>query len=227
MSEASDRVDTFGWQECRERLEELLSQRVMRVSRSGDRFVATEEVDGRPIVEFFVPPCLPLPSTVQDPRDYLDQLSDSLGEQLVILLQAGAAALGWWDHEDVVYQKVIKTYAVRGRGRAQILHAKTKGKSRYGSRLRLRLAQQHLVDINEKINDWWDENGPPDRIFYSCPQRMWPELFSARPAPRFDQRDERLAKIPIHVHIPNEEELHRVRGRLSRGRIVTRNEGVG
>ncbi|MFT7620818.1 MAG: hypothetical protein ACI97A_004476 [Planctomycetota bacterium] len=225
MSKDSEHSETFGWQECAERLEELLSQRTMVVSSSGKYFVSADEVGESSTVEFFVPPCFPLTDETQSPIDYLEQLSDDLGEHLVVLIQAGAASLGWWSDDDLIHHKVLKTYAVRGRGRAQTLYAKTKGKSRYGSRLRLRNAQQHLVDINEKIHGWWDETGPADRIFYSCPQRSWPELFSARPAPPFEQRDKRLTKIPMHVHVPNSEELQRVRRELLRGRIVYRDPG--
>lgn len=225
MSEDSELTETFGWQDCSWRLEQVLSQYTMIASSSGKYFVSTEEVSGNPAVEFIVPPCFPMTDETQDPDAYLGDLDEDLGEHLVVLIQAGAAALGWWSDEENIYHKVLKTYAVRGRGRSQTLYAKTKGKSRYGSRLRLRNAQQHLVDINEKIHEWWDEVGPADRIFFSCPQRSWPELFSARPAPPFEQRDERLAKIPMHVHVPNFEELERVRRTLLRGRIIYRDRG--
>ena len=42
-----------------------------------------------------------------------------------------------WRGEELVRHKVFKRYVVRGRGRAQPTHLKSKGKSRYGSRLRL------------------------------------------------------------------------------------------
>lgn len=224
MSADSQRVETFGWQECHDRLSGLLSQHNMVPGANGKHFMSTEAVDDGPVVEFFAPECLPLTHPGQQPAEYLAQLSDELGDHLIVLIQAGAAALGWWSNDDVLYQKVLKAYVVRGRGRAQTLHAKTKGKSRYGSRLRLRKAQQHLIDINERLIAWWDEAGPAERIFFSCPQRTWPELFSTRPAPPFEQRDERLSKIPMHVHVPNADELHRVRRKLLRGRVIYRGE---
>ena len=46
-----------------------------------------------------------------------------------------------WRDDELVAHKVVKKYVVRGRGRAQPLHLKTRGKSRYGSRLRLANAQ--------------------------------------------------------------------------------------
>ena len=224
MSDGAEHIETFGWQDCAERLDALLSERTMLASRTGKHFVSAEEIDGNPAVEFFAPQCFPLTSETQVPQEFLEQLSEDLGEHLIVLIQAGAAALGWWRDEEAVHSKVIKAYVVRGRGRSQTLHVKTKGKSRYGSRLRLQNAQKQLVDISEKIHEWWSEGGAPDRIFYSCPQRSWPELFAARPPPPFDQRDERLVKIPMHVHVPNLEELQRVRRKLLRGRVVVRGE---
>ena len=44
------------------------------------------------------------------------------------------------DDGEIVHTKSIKKYVVRGRGRAQPTHLATKGKSRYGSRLRLQKA---------------------------------------------------------------------------------------
>ncbi len=225
MNEDSVHQESFLWQDCAARLGALIAQRHMVASPNGNYFVSSDDVGGRPALEFHAPPCFPLTSETQDPLKYVAQLDDVLGDQLMVLIQAGAAALGWWCGEDVIHHKVIKTYVVRGRGRSQTLYAKTKGKSRYGSRLRLRNAQQHLVDINEKVHEWWGASGPADRIFYSCPLRSWPELFSVSPAPPFGQRDERLVKIPLHVHVPNFEELLRVRSQLLRGRILQRSLG--
>ena len=222
MSDPSEHVETFGWRACADRLDELIVEHPLVLARGGRHFVSTEEVDGEPRIEFHPPTCLPIPPDARTPEEYLEGLDEELGEHLVILMQAGAAALGWWSEEALIRHKVLKTYVVRGKGRAQTVYAKTKGKSRYGSRLRLQLAQKHLVDINERLEQWWDEEGPADRIFHSCPQRTWPELFATKPVPPFEQRDARLVKIPIHVHVPNLEELERVRRRLLRGRVVMR-----
>ena len=160
MDAGSDHVETFGWQECAELLADLILEHPMVLSRNRKFFVSTEsDAHGDSLIEFHVPECMPVGEEAESPQHYLDELTDELGEQLVLLMQAGAAALGWWSDDEIVHHKVLKTYAVRGRGRAQTLHVKTKGKSRYGSRLRLRNAQKQLVDINEKLHEWWNESG--------------------------------------------------------------------
>ncbi len=219
-----ERYEGFSWEDCADVLEDLASRFNLVQGEKAKSFVSTEEVDGLPLVEFIPPTFMPLKSNSQTPSTYLADLSDEASEHLVLLIQAGAAALGWWSDGEFIHHKVLKAYVVRGRGRAQTLYAKTKGKSRYGSRLRLQNAQQHLVDINERVLDWWEESGPADLIFYSCPQRTWPELFNTRPELPFDQRDEQLIKIPMHVHVPNLEELKRVRRKLIRGSVLYRGD---
>ena len=225
MDEAQERVETFGWRRCAEILEDLLAEHSLVPHRNGRAFIVPDDSGSAPLLELHLPTCLAPPESGTSARDFLEHLhetDDELGEHLIVLVQAGAAALGWWSDEDVLHQKVLKAYVVRGKGRAQTLYAKTKGKSRYGSRLRLQNAQKHLVEINERLERWWDESGPADRIFFSCPQRTWPELFATRPAPPFEQRDARLVKIPFHVHTPNLEELERVRRLLLRGKVIRR-----
>jgi hypothetical protein len=148
---------------------------------------------------------------------YLEGLEAvSLGLELVLLFQAGAAALGLWRDDILVAHKVLKRYVVRGKGRAQPVYLKTKGKSRYGSRLRLQNFRLLLSETNEKLHAWWREHGPPDRLYVSCPVRLLPELFAADPPPPFDRRA-RLERIPLDVRVPSFEELKRVRFALTRG----------
>ena len=212
--------ESFDWRESAEVVERTLEDHELVLHEKGRHFVSVEELEGQPRVEVFLPEVMP--AEERSPAAYIDEWFDELGDHLVILVQAGAAALGWWEDDELLHSKVLKAYVVRGRGRAQTIYAKTKGKSRYGSRLRLQNAQKHLIEINERIHEWWSECGDADKVFYSCPQRMWPELFATRPPPPFDQRDERLAKVPIHVHTPNTDELLRVRRKLTRGRVLRR-----
>ena len=220
MCPVHETSETFDWRVSAEVVERILEDEELVLHEKGHHFVSTAELEGQPRSEVFMPEVAPVAD--RSPQTYIDEWSDELGDHLVILIQAGAAALGWWEEDELIHSKVLKAYVVRGRGRAQTIYAKTKGKSRYGSRLRLQNAQKHLIEINERLEEWWSECGDADRVFYSCPQRMWPELFSARPAPPFDQRDERLSKVPIHVHTPNTDELLRVRRKLTRGRAIRR-----
>ncbi|MEM7356537.1 MAG: hypothetical protein AAF657_37320, partial [Acidobacteriota bacterium] len=115
-------------------------------------------------------------------------------------------------------RKSFRRYVVRGKGRAQPLHLKTKGKSRYGSRLRLANARRLLVETNEKLNEWEEDFGPADRIYYSCPVRLWPSLFEASPAPPFEKSGP-LVRIPLDLPRPTVDVLLRTYRSFEYGRI--------
>lgn len=170
------------------------------------------------------PPSVLSPAEGEDSFDYLHRLPEALGREVVLLLRAGSAALGLWEDDELVAHKVFTRYVVRGKGRAQPTHLKTKGKSRYGARLRLRNAQALLEECNERLQEWWqdEEHGPFDRVYWSMPIRMRTDLFEASPAPPFDREDPRMVKIALHVHEPRHEELLRIRRALCRGAIETR-----
>jgi hypothetical protein len=165
----------------------------------------------------------PLVLRSRDDAFDLEALSRSpapLGRELVLLFQAGAAALGSWQNDECLHHKVLRKYVVRGKGRAQPTHLRTKGKSRYGSRLRLQNARSLLVELSEKLTDWDRECGGFDAVFYACGVRLWGDLLRCEPPPPFTAGDRRLVKIPWHVHEPRFEELERIRWRLTHGRLV-------
>ena len=121
----------FSWQQTRAVLKELLAEHPeLELDDNSRSFTAGDVRFTPPLVQRIREPHI-------DPTSYLDHLPDSLGTHLVLLLQAGAAALGVFQQGELTHHKVIKKYVVRGRGRAQPTHLKTRGKSRYGSLLRL------------------------------------------------------------------------------------------
>lgn len=163
-------------------------------------------------------PLAAAPATVGEPiGSYAARAADRLGRQVVLLLQAGAVAFGCWEDDELVDHKAIRKYVVRGKGRAQPTHLKTRGKSRYGSRLRLQNWKRLLVATNERLDECWRGIGAPARVFFSAPVRAWPELWSVEPPPPFARDDATLQRVPIHVHRPDHEELLRVRRWLLRG----------
>ncbi|MBI5852714.1 MAG: hypothetical protein HZB39_17005 [Planctomycetes bacterium] len=190
----------FPWHETKARLRELDA-----TSRAGSRIV--------------LPAVLPPIAPGETLDDWLARVPDALGVQVVVLLRAGSAALGLWDGDECVVHKVFTRYVVRGNGKAQPLHAKTKGKSRYGARLRLQNARRLLEEVGERLVEWFATWPAPEAIHWSCPVRQWPELFAANPPPPFPRDDPRLRRIAMHVHEPRFEELLRVRRALARGRI--------
>lgn len=150
---------------------------------------------------------------------YLARLQPAHERQVVLLLQAGAMAIGYWDGEQLVDHKAMHKYVVRGHGKAQPTHAKTRGKSRYGARLRLQNWQRLLAATNERLADCEARFGAPERIFYAVPVRVFVDLFAADPPPPFGRDDARLQRVPMHVHTPDFAELRRVRGWLLHGRL--------
>lgn len=58
------------------------------------------------------------------------ELCEPLGPCCVVLVRAGAFALGLWDDDELVQHKAKKRYVTRGKGKAQLTHLKTRGKSR-------------------------------------------------------------------------------------------------
>ena len=197
------------------RLRGLLASGPVVLDESGTRFVAARD-DHTLVLE---PPLLRPIAAGESPASYLLGLQ-ATRRQVLVLVQAGASALGYWVGEELVAHKVIKKYVVRGKGKAQPTHLKTRGTSRYGSRLRLRNAHAQLVQTNEKLHAWWGTHGPAEDVFLSCPKRTVPELFAADPPPPFAR--EAARRIPLDVHVPDHEELRSVYRRLSRGRLLRR-----
>lgn len=221
MSDEAERIERFSWQETRGRLEALALHHDLVPDAARRAFVerrAGGEETHRPAIRFAPPLVQPIPEGAHDPHAYLAALADDPGTVLVLLVQAGAAALGVWRHAEIVRHKVIKKYMVRGTGKFQGTHLKTKGKSRYGSRLRLRNTVAFFLEINERLREWEEEEGPFDGIFYSCPVRLWAEVFHAKTPPPFE-RDDPLVKIPLTVRVPSFAELRRVAWEITHGAL--------
>jgi hypothetical protein len=166
---------------------------------------------------------LPLVATRPRPGEgigaYAARLEAALGVQVVLLVRAGAVALGCWEGDELVAHKALRKYVVRGNGRAQATHLKTRGKSRYGSRLRLQNWRRLLAETNERLGELWQQSDPPDRVFWSAPVRVWADLLAAEPLPPFARDAACLQRVPLHVHRPDFDELLRVRTWLEHGRL--------
>jgi len=207
------RSTPFSWSAAREQLLDFAEAFPGAVADDSGLAFACPGGGGR----LELPLLLPAVAPGTSPAGYESELSDQLGRQVLILLRAGAASLGYWDEDELVRHKVFKRYVVRGRGRAQPTHLETKGKSRYGSRLRLQNWRRLLTDVAQRLADWWAELGAPEQILYSVPVRILPELFAV--GLPFGRGDSNLRRIPRHVHEPDHRELLRVRGLLARGRV--------
>ena len=220
MQRASDRpqrVLRYDWQDTGEQVE-AFAQRfpTARGEAKGRAFAVVDGAD-RLLARCVVPLLLPPVGNGEPADSYVGRLPARVGRQCLLLLQAGAAALGYWDEDELLHHKVVKKYVVRGHGKAQPAHLKTKGKSRYGSRLRLQNWQRLLGEVNARLGEWWEQRGAPEQLFAAVNVRVLPQLFAAEPMPPFPR--EVVRRVPRHVHVPDFAELLAVRRFLARGRV--------
>lgn len=209
--------ETFSWRETSARLSAAWREHRLEFDPRRRSFVATGP-DG--VFRFTPPPCLAIAAGDAGVARFLEGIPERLGSVAIVLVHAGATALGVFvDDGDWLAHKVIKKYVVRGSGKAQPLHRKTKGKSRYGSRLRLQNFESQLTATNETLHRWWREFGAFDRVFRHAPTRVIPDLDAAPPGPPWPASFA-VETIPFHVHVPDFAELRRVRWMLTHGEIV-------
>lgn len=224
----------FHWRHSRAELEPWLADRRFEVEPGG-RFLRAGLLIVRPpgvlpIGIDQIPPATPDAAhlarrRLQPPScalvRYLEQLPAEPQRQCLVLLQAGAAAVGSFEAGEVLATRSLKRYVVRGNGRAQGTHLRRRGKSRYGSRLRLRNAQHLLEELNEKLREHWESFGPAREVFASAPARLWAELWRARTTPPFEPSGAatRLLRVPFDVPVPTTEVLLRTYRRLEHGSI--------
>lgn len=169
---------------------------------------------------------LPLLAPEPAPRsllaDHLVHGSLLPGPHVLLLLRAGSSAVGWWDGLELLRHKAFQRYVVRGTGKAQPTHLKTRGKSRYGSRLRLQNWERQLTETSERLCEWWREFGAPSRVFVAMPVRLRAEFAAAEPPPPFGFDDPEVVPVPFHVHQPDHAELLRVHALLGAGAVLQR-----
>ena len=215
MSGTSART-TFPWQETRTRLETLAARHALHLADDRKALLALDE--SGVVVARLIPPLLfPITADHATAADYLAALPADPGRHAVLLLRAGAAALGVWQDDTLEHHKVIKKYVVRGHGKAQTTWLKTRGKSRYGSRLRLQNARSLLQDVSERLADWRGLDQGFAQLLYQCAERQWAEFLRTEPPPPL--ADLRLTWLPLSTHEPGFEELLRVRRIAGRGAL--------
>ncbi|MGV3503273.1 MAG: hypothetical protein ACO1O1_06160 [Adhaeribacter sp.] len=139
---------------------------------------------------------------------------------VLLLIQAGNCAMGYFEDGRNLDHKVFRAYMVRKKqGVSQVKYLKTKGKSRAGSRVRLGETEEFFENINQRLQQYFTGQ-PIDRIALSCSKTLLPFLYSARVATPFDKRDPRLFKIPRHVHTPIYEVLLDTHKYLMKGELT-------
>ncbi len=185
--------------------------------------ITIETAENQKILDFRLPICLPNLPDFND-KNLENNLKNSLEDflafapTLVILIQAGHAAIGYFEENELVLHKVITRYMVRGNGKAQHTYLKTRGKSKAGSRIRLAQTLDFFEEINQKIDEWAiiDECR---KVLYSASIPLWNMLFESKVAPVFEKTDKRLLKIPLDVDVPNHAELLHIGEMMQEGQI--------
>jgi len=150
----------------------------------------------------------------------LQQIETAMHIYTLILIQAGAAALGYFVGGELVHHRVIKRYMVRKKqGKSQIKHLKTKGKSRLGSRIRLRNSILFFEGINQTLTEW-DISSQSESILMSVPINLRSHLFGSNVPVPFKKKDPRIKKIPVDIRVPSFKELSHINWLVSRGRLI-------
>ena len=214
---------SFSWRETAALLEDLQRHGSLTVAEGG-RWYAQCDAEGSVVAALRPPQILLEDGPVPSSERLHARALEGPGRHAVLLLQAGAAALGLFDQDELLDHKAFKRYVVRGKGRAQPSHLKTRGKSRMGSRIRLRNAERLLEEVSERLGRWWGQVPEPRCLFVSCPVRLWADLGSVDPRPPVHGDDPRRVRIPFDVHVPNHAELLRVHRSLRRGRLWSKSE---
>ena len=169
--------------------------------------------NGNERLTFRLPITIPSPKTVsiseEKPMHYV-----------ILLVQSGSCAIGYFENGINLNHKVFRAYMVRKkRGVSQVKHLKTKGKSRAGSRVRLAETEEFFEHINERLQDYFSKH-KIDRIALSVSKILIPYLFNSKVATPFDKRDERIFKIPKHIHTPIYEVLLDANKFLQKGELI-------
>ncbi|MDX5417808.1 MAG: hypothetical protein LPK09_01230 [Hymenobacteraceae bacterium] len=78
---------------------------------------------------------------------------------VILLIQSGNCALGYFENGKCLDHKVYRSYMVRKKqGKSQIKYLKTKGKSRAGSRVRLGETVEFFENINGRVQEYFEEH---------------------------------------------------------------------
>jgi hypothetical protein len=139
---------------------------------------------------------------------------------IILLIQAGNCALGYFENGKNLNHKVFRSYMVRKKqGKSQIKYLKTKGKSRAGSRVRLGETVEFFENINERLQQYFDEH-QVHRIAISCSKTLMPYLYNSKIPTPFNKFDERIYKIPKHIHTPIYDVLLEANKFLLKGELI-------
>lgn len=165
------------------------------------------------VVYFRLPIVLP-------PPEQLTTGEAKLVNYVILLIQSGSCAMGYFENGINLDHKVFRAYMVRMKqGKSQVKYLKTKGKSRAGSRVRLAETVEFFENINERLQQYFSQH-QVHRIAISCSKILIPYLFQSKVPTPFDKRDARLFKIPKHIPTPIYEVMLETNKFLLKGELI-------
>jgi hypothetical protein len=139
---------------------------------------------------------------------------------VILLVQSGNCALGYYEGGINIDHKVFRSYMIRKKqGKSQVKYLKTRGKSKAGSRVRLGETIEFFENINGRLNEYFEEY-TVDRIAISCSKILIPYLFNSKIKTPFDRKDPRIYKIPRHIHTPIYEVMADTNRYLLKGELI-------
>jgi len=176
------------------------------------RIIISDE-KGEEIIYFRLPIVFPPPAISGIP-------DDTQVNYLILLIQSGSCAIGYFENGHNLDHKVFRAYMVRMKqGKSQVKYLKTKGKSRAGSRVRLAETVEFFENINQRLRAYAGDY-PIHRIAISWSKILIPYFFQSKVTPPFDKHDSRLFYIPRHIHTPNYEILLDTNKFLLKGELI-------
>mgnify|MGYP000032384204 CR=1 FL=1 len=210
-------------------LAELLSEESWAFSYDAQKhgIIASDKKTATKLFDLRLPLLCNSPQKAKSLPEYLEELQgEDIQHYVLLMMQAGQASLGSFVDGELTKHKVIRKYMVRKKqGKAQLNHLNTKGKSRQGSRIRLRESLEFFVELNQKMKDW-QALPEAEAIFYSASPQLWPYLFESTESCPFAKDDPRLRKVPVDVNVPNLAELKRINWSLSQGQLLLFEKGI-
>jgi hypothetical protein len=145
---------------------------------------------------------------------------EELPSYVIVVVQSGQACVGLVENGQLTDHKVFKSYMVRQKqGKSQLKYLKTKGKSKAGSRLRLANAEDFFAGVNERLTEYLAYYNL-HKVALSCNKTILPFLLEASTPFPMDKKDDRIYKIPRHIHEASLEVLQEVHRYLEKGEIA-------
>lgn len=136
----------------------------------------------------------------------------------MVLVQAGSAMLAVFKNNRLLLHKRIQKYMVRKkRGKSQLTYLKKKGKSRAGSRIRLRESEEFFREIDDILRGWNFFLTKAKRIYLAYPKSMTPFIFGQGAV--LSANREKVFKLPLSIRTPSMRELRRIYYEMTRGRL--------